>query len=100
MLCNPERRLPLATRILSLTGSLGVRALEWDRLLLPRELRRVQTPLGRVRIKVATTPEGLQQLSAEYDDCKRIARRRGLPIAEVVRQVEEAARRVLLEDPG
>ena len=44
VLTTPELRLTLATRMLALTGSLGVRSVESDRLVLPREVRRVKTP--------------------------------------------------------
>jgi uncharacterized protein (DUF111 family) len=41
----------------------------------------------RVRVKA-----GPYQLKAEHDDCARAAAHLGLPLSEVARQAEEAAR--------
>jgi len=92
VLTTPAERIPMATRLLSVTGSLGVRCLEADRLILPREVRRVDTEFGKIRVKFVTAPDGLTLVSAEYDDCKRAARRENRPLSEVVRAAEEAAR--------
>jgi hypothetical protein len=39
--------------------------------------------------------DGRALVSAEYDDCKRAARKSGAPLREVVRAAEEAARDAL-----
>lgn len=88
----PDRRGPLAERIFAETTALGVRIQECDRVVLPREVRRVATPFGPVRVKIATAPSGRTEVSAEYDDCRRAARRTGAPLRDVVRAAEEAAR--------
>lgn len=93
VLTTPAERVPIATRLLSATGSLGVRCLEADRLILPREVRRVDTDFGKIRVKFVTAPDGHTGVSAEYDDCKRAARREGRSLGEVVRAAEEAARK-------
>ncbi len=92
VLTTPARRVPLASRLLAVTGSLGVRSVEADRLVLPREVRSVDTPFGSIRVKYVTAPDGSTQVSAEYDDCKRAARRADRPLAEIVRAAEDAAR--------
>jgi len=38
---------------------------------------------------------GRRDVSAEYDDCKRAARRAGAPLRDVVRAAEEAGRALL-----
>jgi uncharacterized protein (DUF111 family) len=43
-------------------------------------------------VKVVRRPDGRIDVSAEYDDCKRLARRSGRPLREVVRTAEELAR--------
>ncbi len=95
VLAAPDHRVRLATQVLALTGSLGVRATECERWILPREIRRIDTPHGRIRCKVVTRPDGHQEVSAEYDDCKKAALRTDRPVAEVVREVEDVARRSL-----
>ena len=69
-----------------------MRVVECERLVLERETRRIPTPFGRIAVKFVRAPDGTTQVSAEYDDCKRAARRSGAPLRDVVRAAEEAAR--------
>ena len=95
VIARPDGRVALARALLRETTSLGVRISECDRLVLDRELVRVATPWGRMRVKIARSDEGRFDVSAEYDDAKRAARRAGVPLRDVVRVAEEAARRTL-----
>jgi uncharacterized protein (TIGR00299 family) protein len=92
VLARPDRRLALARILFAESTAIGVRIGESDRLVLEREVRRVATPFGRIRVKRVWDPEGDVLVSAEYDDCKRAARRSGVPLREVVRAAEEAGR--------
>jgi len=92
VLALPSEREALARILLRETTTLGVRVSEWDRLALPRESRRVDTPFGRISVKIARRPGGQLDVSAEVDECRRAALRTGTPLREVVRVVEEAAR--------
>jgi hypothetical protein len=87
-----HRRNELAARIVAETTTLGVRIQELDRLILPREIRRVETRYGRIAVKVSTRPDGQLDHSAEFDDCRRAAAREGVPLRDVIRAAEEAAR--------
>jgi pyridinium-3,5-bisthiocarboxylic acid mononucleotide nickel chelatase len=93
-IARPDRVQALAAVIFAESTTLGVRVAESERLVLEREERRVATPFGPIRVKIARDGEGRTQPSAEYDDCKRAARRAGVPLREVVRAAEEAARGV------
>jgi len=84
----PDRRLALAGVILDETPTLGVRAHE----VVARSTHRVATPFGRVRVKRSQAPGGNVELSAEVDDCRRAARRHGVPLREVIRVTESLAR--------
>jgi uncharacterized protein (DUF111 family) len=92
VLGRPADRLALARVLFAESTAIGVRASESDRLLLHREQRRVATPFGRIGVKVVWDAEGRAGFSPEYDDCKRAARKAGVPLREVVRAAEEAAR--------
>ncbi|MDE0884225.1 MAG: nickel pincer cofactor biosynthesis protein LarC [Myxococcota bacterium] len=85
-------RMALAGILFAESGTLGVRSQEWERLILEREEGRVETPFGRIAVKWARDPDGGFQVSAEYDACKRAARKAGVPLREVVRCAEAAAR--------
>jgi len=95
VLARPADRLRLSRLLFAESTALGVRASEADRLLLEREIRRVQTPYGKLAVKLAWDGQGGAQVSAEYDDCKRAARKAGVPLRDVVRAAEEAARESL-----
>jgi hypothetical protein len=95
VIAPPHRRTELAQLVLRETGSLGVRVQDAERVLLPREVVRVATPYGSLRVKVAYGETGRASASVEYDDAKRAAQARGLPLAEVVRAAEGAALRSL-----
>ena len=93
VLARPSDRAALSGILFAETPTLGVRAVECDRLVLERETRRVETPFGRIAVKIARGERGRLDVSAEYDDCKRAARRSGVPLRDVIRAAEEAARR-------
>ena len=84
-------REPLAGILFAESTAIGVRTQEWDRLVLPRRTEKVSTPYGRIGIKVAELPDGSRVVSAEYDDCKRAARAKGVPLRDVIRAAEDAA---------
>ena len=93
VLARPNQRRELAELLFQESSAIGVRTQEWDRLVLPRKTRRVATPYGRIDVKIVELGGGRVEVSAEYDDCKRAARRKGVPLRDVVRAAEEAARR-------
>ena len=72
-----------------------MRATESDRLILHRESHHVRTPFGRVGVKLIRDVDGHWLVSAEYDDCKRLARKAGVALREVVRAAEEAGRELV-----
>jgi uncharacterized protein (DUF111 family) len=92
VIARPSERLPLARVLFAESTTLGVRVTEAERMVLTREERRVTTPFGAIRVKLVRDAGGRFEASAEYDDCKRAARRSGAPLREVVRAAEEAAR--------
>jgi uncharacterized protein (TIGR00299 family) protein len=92
-LARPSDKLAVANRLFAESTAIGVRVYEVDRVVLRREIRRVETPYGRIAVKVVQDPDGRETFSAELDDCVRAARKHGAPLREVVRIAEEAARR-------
>ncbi len=97
VLARPSDRDALARIVFAESTAIGVRVSEWDRLVLERTKKRLKTPLGSVSVKLIRSPEGAVDCSPEYDDCKRLARRHGLPLREVVERVRAQAQRELAE---
>ena len=89
----PSGKLPSVAKFLfNETTTLGLRWREEEREKTDREILPFQTKYGRVRFKLARWEGRVVNLSPEYDDCKRLALERGVPLKEVF----EEARRVAL----
>jgi len=91
VMARPADRERLARRVLLESSALGVRTQEWPRLVLERRVTRVETRFGKIRVKLATDPDGRTTAAAEHDDCARAARRAGVPLREVYREAEREA---------
>jgi uncharacterized protein (TIGR00299 family) protein len=78
-----------AALLLRETPTLGVRAQTFFRYKAEREMRQVDTPWGRVRVKAKLLGKETVALSPEYDDCVRLAEEARVTLAEVM----EAARK-------
>ena len=87
VLAEPGAGARLATVLTQETGTLGFREHLVTRSALARQLLEVEVSGERVRVKA-----GLYHLKAEHDDCVRAAAHLGLPLGEVARQAEQAAR--------
>lgn len=70
------------------TSTIGVRVEQISRRLHPREQSVMSHPeFGEVLMKRISIGQGQERLEPEYDDMKRIARERGLPIREVYKRL-------------
>ena len=69
------------------TTTLGVRIQPVERKKLPRAHRQMKTSFGMISVK-AITVEGKEQLRVEFEECKRIASEKNMPLAEVYRILE------------
>ena len=87
VLAEPGTVSRLATVLMQETGTLGFREHFVSRSALIRQSLEVEVSGERVRVKA-----GPYQLKAEHDDCARAAAHLGLPLSEVARQAEQAAR--------
>jgi uncharacterized protein (DUF111 family) len=76
--------------------TLGVRVHAADRAVLARSFADVETPYGRVRVKLAAGPGGeVIGAQPEFDDCRRRAAATGAPVREVLGAAAAAARALL-----
>lgn len=78
----------VARTMLAETTTLGVRVRHERRYTLARESAAFETPLGTIRVKVATV-DGRLRRTLEYDDVVRVARERQRPIAEIAARLQE-----------
>ena len=91
VLCHENDREQLSTMMLNETSAIGVRYYPVRRRILARSIKEVSTAYGSVRIKVAMAPDGHENIAPEYDDCKRIATEKGVPIKRVYQAALAAA---------
>ncbi|MFU8771394.1 MAG: nickel pincer cofactor biosynthesis protein LarC [Anaerolineales bacterium] len=73
------------------TSTLGVRQHLVDRFALPRQIQSVETPYGTVRVKIAHLASGKLKAAPEYDDCRLIAEKHGIPLREVYHLAQHLA---------
>jgi pyridinium-3,5-bisthiocarboxylic acid mononucleotide nickel chelatase len=79
----PQLRSAMSDIIFSETTTIGLRYSEVERDCLTREHVDVETPVGKVRMKLAWRDGRLVNAVPEFDDCARLAAAQKLPVKEV-----------------
>ncbi|MBT4374852.1 MAG: nickel pincer cofactor biosynthesis protein LarC [Nitrospina sp.] len=77
--------------LLEKTSTLGVRHYDVDRVVLPRKLKIIMTVFGKVRVKIGGLDKTTRTISPEYEDCRKIALKKEIPIQRVYDEVLKAA---------
>ena len=83
VVARPDDRTRLSGVLFAETTTIGVRYREMRRERLAREERRIATPVGTIRFKIATRDGRVLNAAPEFEDCARAAAERGLPIKDV-----------------
>ncbi|MFW6189195.1 MAG: nickel pincer cofactor biosynthesis protein LarC [Planctomycetota bacterium] len=83
VLCPPERLRSVEELLWRHTSTLGVRRSLWQRSKLGREFRRVETPWGEVRVKVALRGGRVMRAAPEFEDCRAVAEANDVPLRRV-----------------
>ncbi|MEG4988190.1 nickel pincer cofactor biosynthesis protein LarC [Microcoleus sp. BR0-C5] len=84
-ICHPEFEDACEAVIFRETTTLGIRRSTQQRTILGREIERVKTEYGAVKIKVAKSGETIVNVQPEYEDCAEIARLKNISWREVHR---------------
>ncbi|HKW96490.1 MAG TPA: nickel pincer cofactor biosynthesis protein LarC [Bryobacteraceae bacterium] len=79
VIARPEDRPALADVIFQETSTLGVRIYAAERLVKFREWVEVETPHGKVRVKVSE-----KSFAPEYEDCRTLARSTGVALKDII----------------
>jgi uncharacterized protein (TIGR00299 family) protein len=79
------------------TSTLGIRSRTVSRHMAHREIIEFDSSLGHARIKIKRFGHDLINVFPEYDDCRRLALERNIPLHEVSRILEIEARQYLAE---
>jgi uncharacterized protein (TIGR00299 family) protein len=73
------------------TSTIGLRIQKTGRRKLPRRHLEVSTSLGTVKAK-SVLREGIEVIAPEYEECRRIASERNIPLLEVMKMLEKELR--------
>ncbi|MDA8066780.1 MAG: nickel pincer cofactor biosynthesis protein LarC [Thermaerobacter sp.] len=91
VLALPEKAGELCDLLLLETTSLGVRVQQLRRRVAAREIRRVDTAYGSVRVKLAMLAGRVVGANPELEDCRSLAQQRGVPLKVVMASAQAAA---------
>ncbi len=83
VVCRPQDRPDMIQQILSETTTTGVRYHKTKRTILKREKGSIDTEFGSIRAKKVTLYDGQLKIIPEYEECRRIAIERKMPIIHV-----------------
>jgi uncharacterized protein (TIGR00299 family) protein len=86
VVAKPEDREALARIVFAETSTLGLRLYDAERRVQTREFTEVETPHGKVRVKVSA--EG--SYAPEYEDCRRLALESGVALKQILAEANFA----------
>lgn len=87
-LCNNKDKDLLMDIILKETTTIGLRFYETNRRVLQREIKRINTKLGKIRVKASKLEDNTTRITPEYEDCKKLAKKLKLPLIDVLRSLQ------------
>ncbi len=90
VLCHEEKAADIAEVLFRETTTIGVRFYEGSRKVLARRMQKIDTGFGKISVKVATLPDGTVKPVPEYEDCRMLAEKHGIPLIEVMRKIQRA----------
>jgi uncharacterized protein (TIGR00299 family) protein len=96
VLTTPDKLEETLSIVFKETTSLGIRFYRLERKKLPREIITVETTFGPVKVKVSQSSKEIKSISPEYEDCKKIAIKQGIPLRNVYEEAKASARKILI----
>jgi uncharacterized protein (TIGR00299 family) protein len=89
---SPSEQLPsIISFLLRETTTLGLRWHEEERSRTDREIIPLHTRHGEIHFKIARWEGNVVNLSPEYEDCKRLALEKGIPLKDVFDEAKKKA---------
>jgi len=93
-LCGPADVGALARTCFAESTTIGVRWTVYQRHRLPREMLTLETALGRLTFKVSRLDGRVVTITPEFDEVRRIAREKGIPVREALERARSEGRRL------
>lgn len=77
----------LSEYIFENTSTIGIRTYPVMGTKLEREIKEFETPYGKVKVKIVTSPSGKKKAKIEYDDLKKISEQTNQPIYYLQKEI-------------
>jgi hypothetical protein len=94
-LCEAGRVADLSRLLFEESSTIGVRWTAYQRSRLDREMVRLDTAYGPVTFKVSRLEGRVVTVTPEFEEVRRIARDKGLPVREVLEQARTEGRQLI-----
>jgi len=94
-LCTPDKVTELSRVLFEESPTIGVRWTAYQRERLAREMVTLTTAYGAISFKVSRLEGRVVTATPEFDEVRRIARAKGLPVREVLDLARAEGRRLL-----
>ncbi len=91
IICSSEKLSSVTKFLLRETTTLGLRWHQEERAKTDREILTQETKYGKIRFKLARWEGKVVNLSPEYEDCKRLALEKRVPLKEVFEEAKRVA---------
>jgi uncharacterized protein (DUF111 family) len=80
VIAEPRNRDSLAKILFEETTTIGLRYHSVNRIILNRTEATIETRFGDVKVKIWQEPNGEKRISPEYEELKRIATEKNIPL--------------------
>ena len=92
VICDTENVAVLEQIIFEETTTIGIRRIEAERTILPRKKSEIDTPIGKVQVKICTLPDGQVRYYPEYESAAALAKENGVSLYEVMQMIKSIAK--------
>ena len=86
LLCKPADCNAMMSLVFLETTTLGARTYRAQRRTLPRETVNVHTQYGDVHIKLSRVNGSIRHVAPEYEDCRKLAAEKNVPLQQVIQE--------------
>ncbi len=100
VLCPERIREEMIGRMITETGTFGVRHRLWDRVVLSRRHETVDTDYGPIRMKIGTLDDMIMLAKPEFEDVRNAAKGTKVSVRVVMEHARSAAEAWLRHQTG
>ncbi|WHZ03765.1 nickel pincer cofactor biosynthesis protein LarC [Neobacillus sp. YX16] len=97
VLTKPQDSMAMEELLLKETSTFGVRKSECKRRILSRRFDKIETPYGKLTVKIGYEGDKIYKITPEYEEIKEAATKYDVPLQEIYSVFQLEARKVLEE---